>query len=285
MIFQTTFQSSENQFQTAFASPTSTFAITFGSVVGVAAEVYKGEYTVTPSVTDQLLLTKEKMLKDNMTFMAVPKQIVDNPSGGQDCNYRRLKMADTKYNSKIIFYGETLMDLTSDTVDAASLLKGKTAHDKTGAPITGTCPYDADTSDATATAAEILNGKTAYVDGAKVTGSMPNKGAVSLSIVDKSPVAIPAGYHDGSGSATIDSTEAAKIIAGNIKSGVSILGVTGDYAGELTKGQKKTVTPAKAQFSVLPDDGYDFLSEVVVNGVPIAYADNPAGGQTVTIGA
>ena len=57
------------------------------------------------------------------------------------------------------------------------------------------------------------------------------------------------------------------------------------YAGELTKGQKKTVTPAKAQFSVLPDDGYDFLSEVVVNGVPIAYADNPAGGQTVTIGA
>lgn len=66
---------------------------------------------------------------------------------------------------------------------------------------------------------------------------------------------------------------------------MSILGVTGDYAGELTKGQKKTVTPAKSQFSVLPDDGYDFLSEVVVNGVPIAYADNPAGGQTVTIGA
>lgn len=83
MIFQTTFQSSENQFQTAFASPTSTFAITFGSVVGVAAEVYKGDYTVTPAASDQLLLTKEKMLKDNMTFKAVPKQIVDNPSGGK----------------------------------------------------------------------------------------------------------------------------------------------------------------------------------------------------------
>lgn len=83
MIFQTTFQSSENQFQTAFASPTSTFAITFGSVVGVAAEVYRGEYTVTPTVTDQLLLTNEKMLKDNMTFKGVPKQIVDNPSGGK----------------------------------------------------------------------------------------------------------------------------------------------------------------------------------------------------------
>jgi hypothetical protein len=83
MIFQTTFQTSENQFQTAFASPTSIFPVAFGNVVGVAAEVYKGEYTVAPAVTDQLLLTKEKMMKDNMTFMAVPKQIVENPSGGQ----------------------------------------------------------------------------------------------------------------------------------------------------------------------------------------------------------
>ena len=83
MIFQTTFQSSENQFQTSFASPTSIFAISFGSVVGVAAEVYRGEYTVVPAITDQVLVTKEKMMKDNMTFMAVPKQIVDNPSGGK----------------------------------------------------------------------------------------------------------------------------------------------------------------------------------------------------------
>ena len=83
MIFETAFQSSEIQFQTSFASPTSIFSVAFGNVVGVAAEVYKGEYTVVPAVTDQLLLTKEKMMKDNMTFMAVPKQIVDNPSGGK----------------------------------------------------------------------------------------------------------------------------------------------------------------------------------------------------------
>ena len=194
-------------------------------------------------------------------------------------------MPNTKYNSKIVFYGETLMDLTEDTIDAASLLSGKTAHDKTGAPITGTCTYDSDTTDATAVAAEILIGKTAYVNKKKVVGTMANKGKVELKIIDKNKVSIPAGYHDGSGSAAIDETEAAKIIAGNIKSGVEILGVTGDYAGELVNGQKKTVTPAKTQFSVLPDEGYDHLTEVVVAAVPIAYADNPAGGQTVTIGA
>lgn len=194
-------------------------------------------------------------------------------------------MPNTKYNSKIVFYGETLMDLTEDTIDAASLLKGKTAHDKSGAPITGTCEYDSNTTDATATAAEILSGKTAYGGKQKITGTMPNKGKVDLKVVDKNKVSIPAGYHDGSGSASIDETEAAKLIAGNIKSGVEILGVTGDYAGELVNGQKKTVTPAKTQFSVLPDEGYDHLTEVVVAAVPIAYADNPAGGQTVTIGA
>lgn len=194
-------------------------------------------------------------------------------------------MPNTKYNSKIVFYGETLMDLTEDTIDAASLLKGKTAHDKSGAPITGTCEYDSNTTDATATAAEILSGKTAYGGKQKITGTMPNKGKVDLKVVDKNKVSIPAGYHDGSGSAAIDETEAAKLIAGNIKSGVEILGVTGDYAGELVNGQKKTVTPAKTQFSVLPDEGYDHLTEVVVNAVPITYTDNPAGGQTVTIGA
>lgn len=189
-----------------------------------------------------------------------------------------------KYNSKIVYFGETLMDLTEDTIDAASLLSGKTAHDKTGAPIVGTCAFDSDTTDASAVDAEILAGKTAYINKKKVTGTMANKGKVDLKIINKSKVSIPAGYHDGSGSAIIDETEAAKLIAGNIKSGVEILGVTGDYAGELVNGQKKTVTPAKEQFSVLPDDGYDHLTEVVVAAVPIAYADNAAGGQTVTIG-
>ena len=194
-------------------------------------------------------------------------------------------MPDTKYVSKVVYFGETLIDLTNDTVEASKLLSGFTAHDKSGAPITGTSTFDADTKDATATAAEILKSKTAYVKGAKVTGTMPNNGAVEGFISDKTqPYTIPAGYHDGAGSVGIATAEAAKLIASNIKDGVSILGVTGTYAGELTKGQTKTVTPTKDGFTVTQDVGYDYLASVVVNPIPYAVTDNTAGGQTVTIG-
>lgn len=194
-------------------------------------------------------------------------------------------MPDTKYVSKVVYFGETLIDLTNDTIEASKLLSGFTAHDKSGAPITGTSTFDADTKDATATAAEILKTKTAYVKGTKVTGTMPNNGAVEGYISDKTqPYTIPAGYHDGSGSVGIATAEADKLIASNIKDGVSILGVTGTYAGELTKGQTKTVTPTKDGFTVTQDPGYDYLASVVVNAIPYAVTDNTAGGQTVTIG-
>ena len=152
----------------------------------------------------------------------------------------------------------------------------------------GTCTFDADTRDATATAAEILSGKTAYKAGAKITGTMPNNGAKTLNITKKStPVTIPMGFHDGSGKAQIDPTEAAKIIPENIRDGIAILGVTGTMSGtEGASPQAKTVTPTFETQEVTPDSpDYNYLSSVTVNPIPVSYTDNEAGGQTLKIGA
>ena len=188
--------------------------------------------------------------------------------------------------SKVVYAGETLIDLTADTVTAAKMLTGTTAHDKAGEQITGTCNYDAYTSDATAAAAEILASKTAYVSGAKITGTMPNRGAQASTITTKAQaVTIQNGYHDGSGTVQIDSTEQAKIIPANILKGVVILGVTGtsEPSSDVT-AQAKTVIPAKTAQTVLPDEGTDYLSQVTVEAIPYTQTENSAGGYTVTIG-
>jgi hypothetical protein len=195
-------------------------------------------------------------------------------------------MANNQYVNKVIYGGDTLIDLTGDDVAASDVLSGKKFHLPSGAPGTGTCPYDADTSDATAVAAEILATKTAYKNGSKLTGTMPNKGAVTGTISTKDgQYTVPQGYHDGSGKVSISSTEQAKIIAGNIKSGVQILGVTGSYTGEAISAQTKTATPTTAQQTILPDTGYDYLSQVTVAAIPYTETDNTAGGKTVTIAA
>lgn len=191
-----------------------------------------------------------------------------------------------EYVSKVVLSnGTTLIDLTGDTITAADVINSKTFHDKSGAPLTGSCTYDADTSEDTAAVAEILSGKTAHARGALLTGTMPNNGAVSGTISTKAGTyTVPQGYHDGSGSVAISSTEQAKIIAGNIKSGVQILGVTGTYSGEAITSQTKNATPTWASQTIQPDANYDYLSAVNVAAIPIAYSDNAAGGQTVTIG-
>lgn len=186
--------------------------------------------------------------------------------------------------NKVIYGGNTLIDLTGDTIDASKVLNGYTAHDRTGTVITGTCTFNADTSDADVSASEILYGKIAYANGNQITGTMPNNGAITGNITTKSQqYTVPSGYHDGSGYVQIDSVEQAKIIATNIKDGVEILGVTGTYTGEGVTAQAKTVTPYTTAQTVLPDSGYDYLSQVTVN--PIAYTETPNSyGITVTIG-
>lgn len=192
------------------------------------------------------------------------------------------------YINKVIYGSETLIDLTNDDVIRSDVLSGKKFHLPSGEATTGTCTYDANTSDATAVAAEILATKTAYKNGSKLTGTMANNGAVSGLISTKTEqYTVPQGYHDGSGKVGISSTEQAKIIAENIRSGITILGVEGGMTGsENVKATSASITPYTTAQTIIPSDlgNYNSITQINVAAISYTETDNET-GITVTIGA
>lgn len=197
-------------------------------------------------------------------------------------------MASNEYVNKVVYGGDTLIDLTQDDVTRASVANGIKFHLPSGEATTGTNTYDADTSDGTATAAEILATKTAYVNGSKLIGSMTNRGGVTgtISTVD-GEYTVPSGYHDGSGKVSIDSGEQAKLIATNIRSGVTILGVAGSMSGsESVNATSANVTPYTTSQTIIPSDlgNYNSITQINVSAIAYTETDNAAGGKTVAIG-
>lgn len=195
-------------------------------------------------------------------------------------------MANNQYVNQVgLADGTILIDLTTDTAVATDVKAGRFFHLATGERVQGTNTYDSNTTDANASAAEILSGRTAYVNKNKITGEMPNNGAVAGVISTKSQTyTVPAGYHSGLGGVSISSTEQAKIIGANIKAGIEILGELGTYSGEAVDVTSVNVTPYLTSQTVLPPSGYDYISQVNVSAIAITESDNAAGGKTVTIG-
>lgn len=197
-------------------------------------------------------------------------------------------MANNTYVNQVgLADGTVLIDLTTDTAVAADVQSGKYFHLATGERVQGSSTKDSDTTDANAAASEILSGKTAYVNKNKITGEMTNNGAVTGTITTKAQeYTIPAGYHSGLGKVSISSTEQQKIIAGNILTGVTILGVTGNVSpsSSVTSGSI-SATPYLTAQTILPSSiSKDYISQVDIAAIAIAESDNAAGGKTVTIG-
>lgn len=129
--------------------------------------------------------------------------------------------------------GTTNQMLPSQMADEISSIKTTTSSSGT------------DTSDATVNASDVLADKIAYGASGRIVGSMKNNGSQTINVSSaNTSYTISKGYHDGSGSVQISSTEASKLIASNIKKGITILGVTGSYQGSTSSGgvQVKTGT-------------------------------------------
>lgn len=196
-------------------------------------------------------------------------------------------MANNTYVNQVVYDGNTLIDLTTDTAVATDVLSGKYFHLASGQRVQGSCTYDSNTTDADATASEILYGKTAYVNTNKITGSMTNNGSNNVTVTSVSGASIPAGYYNGSGKAVLDSTSASNLTASNIRQGVTILGVEGELSptSELTVGAA-TATPTSSQQVITAASlNYDYITQVTVYAIPYTETDNAQGGKTVVIGA
>ena len=197
-------------------------------------------------------------------------------------------MANNTYVNKVVYGGDTLINLENDTITRADVLNGKTFHLPDGSTTTGTSTYDADTSDANASSDDILSGKTAYKNGTKLTGSMTNQGEKHLTITARdTAVTIPQGYHDGSGDIGLGSTDKAALVATNIREGVTILGIEGEMSGsEDMAATSATLTPYTTSQTITPSDlgAYNAITSVTVSAIAYTETDNLAGGKTVTIG-
>jgi hypothetical protein len=147
----------------------------------------------------------------------------------------------------------------------------------TGAVTVAAIPNDyITTNDANATAAHMLSGDTAYVKGVKVTGTMPNNGALSKTMdgLNTKSITIPSGYTSGGAVSldnTIDNEVAEQIdLITQIKNVVDSLPEAGGESTEINL-QTKTVTPTAVPQDITADVEYDGLEKVTVNAIPSAY--------------
>lgn len=191
-----------------------------------------------------------------------------------------------QHNSKVqLADGTILIDLTQDDVRSEHVQDGIYFHDKTGERIKGTNKKTVDASEATAEASEVLASKTFGKGSELVTGTMTNHNGNNIILDNIEGKVIERGFYDGGGKVLLSEADLNYLKPENIKEGVEILGVKGEFGADDISSDALTVTPSFAEQNINPaDKGVTFFSSVKVNPILVTYEDNKAGGVTVTIG-
>lgn len=165
-----------------------------------------------------------------LTFPADFEDAIDNmvvPSGNQDITTTDEYDVSAKATARV------------SAVERLKVIPGNIRKDVTLLGVTGS--YEGtDTSDATATSGDILDGKTAYAGGVKITGSIPTKTSADLT-VSGDTVTAPAGYYASAASKAVASGSVS-IPGDTISIAPSISISTGGIVTAMV-ADSKTVTP------------------------------------------
>ena len=169
-------------------------------------------------------------IQDGSGNVYYPKTSIDSVIYSDNTSIEeKIRILETKLNELKSQLANSINDKTGSSLTSNSTV------DEMTATINSIKTLEQATADANATASNILVDKTAYVNGAKITGTMPNNGAVTTSLNCGGSYTIPAGYHNGSG----------KVTANSLSSQTSANATTGDILKDKTawvNGSKITGT-------------------------------------------
>lgn len=181
-----------------------------------------------------------------------------------------IKVQSPALPDKYYIYDEgwvEMVDVSATTAEEADVLDGEIFYKADGTQAEGTL-VPLDISDADAAVGDVVASKTFYAtSGGKKTGTMTDRGTVNTDIATKAQeVTIAAGKHSGSGVVKISATEQAKIIAGNIKSGVTLLGQAGSVTPAKEEETKTVTSPSFASGNIVvnPTSG-KVMTQVTIN--------------------